>query len=288
MNASILGYKHFHECTKAPEDVMARALAGVLTKAGAAADIGALIVASADARLFGDRSLLPRLMEKLGLLNALPVAITAQECTGLLSAIDLGCRYVRDGTCRKVLVVSYDRAAHDTQRIRPFGVVSDAAAACFVGAGDTLDYRVLGFALRSDLAGMRGNDDFDNRRALAIAVTNEVLSKASASLAEVNKAFGTNFYKPLAMFNAAAIGLTEAQVYAGRAAEVGHCLCADPLINLAEFDAQSSAETAGQRYLLQAYAPGFLASMLLERRACQVSSADRLSVTRGAGDRVAL
>ncbi|MBB6244694.1 hypothetical protein [Rhodanobacter sp. MP1X3] len=142
MNVSILDYMRFRECTGAPEDVITRAFESYLAKAGRGmVDIRALIVTPADVLLCEDRSLRARLLDRLGLVNSLPVAIIPHECSGVLAAIKLACRYVRGGACRKVpLVASFDRAAQDSRRIQPFGVISDA-------------YRVLSFAMRSDRAG---------------------------------------------------------------------------------------------------------------------------------------
>ena len=266
MSAGLLGYEYFYESKLTPEESISRAISRTLATTGVLArDVQMLIVASADVGFLADRQLLPRLLQRLGLSSALPLTITSQECTGLLSAIHLAHSYVQGKSFKNVLVVSFDRECDDAQRIQPFGVVSDAVVACLVSSAGDMDFLVKGFSHVSDLRGMQGDDDFANRKSLTIAGTDEVFAGSGASLTGVKKVFGTNFFMPLAKYNAAALGLAEHQLYSERTPEFGHCLCADPLLNLgAYFDSEQDWDP-GDLFLLQAYAPGFLASMLIER-----------------------
>jgi 3-oxoacyl-[acyl-carrier-protein] synthase-3 len=273
MSAALLGYEHFYENRLAPEESIARAVSRSLAATGVAArDVQMLIVASADVDFLADRPLLPRLLQRLGLVSALPLTITSQECTGLLSAIHLAHHYVQGQSLDNVLVVSHDRARDDAQRIQTFGVVSDAVTACLVSSTAGMEFRLKGFSHVSDLRGMQGEDDFANRKALTTAGTDAVFAGSGASVAAVKKVFGTNFFKPVAKYNATALGLQEHQLTMERALEFGHCLCADPLLNLGAYLDSGQAFDRGDLFLLQAYAPGFLASMLVE---CATASSSR-------------
>ncbi|MCQ4163595.1 hypothetical protein [Tahibacter harae] len=266
MNPALLGYGHFHECTEPAEQPICRAIAASLADTGlAAADVDLFIIAAADVDYLAARKLIPELLHQCGLDAALPMTVTSQECTSLLSAIDMARRYVAGGAFRNVLVVCYDKARSEAQRIQSFGVISDAAVACVVSAELPLEFRIRGYAHRSDLAGMRGGDDFASRRALLGKVTGDVLAQGGVALANVRKVFATNFFRPLAKFNAATLGLAEDQLYTDLSPEIGHCLCGDPLINFSGFLAGAAVPAASGLYLLQAYAPGFLASMLVEQ-----------------------
>lgn len=265
MSAALLGYEYFYESRLAPEESIARAVSRSLDATGVPArDVQMLIVASADVGFLADRQLLPRLLQRLGLVAALPLTITSQECTGLLSAIHLAHHYVQGQSISNVVVVSYDCARDDSERIQTFGVVSDAVTACVVSSAGGMDFLVKGFSHVSDLRGMQGEDDFANRKALTTAGTDAVFAGSGASLAAVKKVFGTNFFKPVAKYNASAIGLLEHQLYMERAPEFGHGLCADPLLNLGAYLDSGQPCGRGDQFLLQAYAPGFLASMLVE------------------------
>lgn len=283
MSAGMLGFEYFYENRLAPEESMSRAISRTLGKTGVSArDVQMLIVASADVGFLEDRQLLPRLLQRLGLSSALPLTITSQECAGLLSAIDLALGYVQSKALSHVLVVSYDRARDDAHRIQTFGVVSDAVAACLVSSAGYVEFSVKGFSHVSDLSGMQRDDDLASRASLATLGTDKVFANSGTGLARVKKVFGTNFFTPLVKYNAATLGMVEHQLYTERASEFGHCLCADPLLNLAAYVESERDWGRHDLFLLQAYAPGFLASMLvecLESRGDRVKSSIRTEVT---------
>lgn len=275
MSAGLLGYEYFYESKLVPEEPISRAISRTLAATGVPVhDIQMLIVASADVGFLADRQLLPRLLRRLGLSSALPLTITSQECTGLLSAINLAHSYVRGNSFNSILVVSYDRARDDAKRIQTFGVVSDAVVACLVSSVGDMDFLVKGFSHVSDLRGMQSDDDFANRKSLTTAGTDQVFAGSGTSLARVKKVFGTNFFKPVAKYNASTLGLAEHQLYMERTPEFGHCLCADPLLNLGAYFDSEQGWDRGDLFLLQAYAPGFLASMLIERVTAPKSRSD--------------
>ena len=103
----------------------------------------------------------------------------------------------------------------------------------------------------------------------------EIVAGSGVGLGAVRRAFSTNFFTPIAKYNAAATGLAEQQLYIAHAAEVGHCLCADPLVTLAAYLDSGQRWSAGDIFLLQAYAPGFLAAMLVEAAAPPPSRSQR-------------
>ncbi|MBB6244692.1 hypothetical protein [Rhodanobacter sp. MP1X3] len=64
-----------------------------------------------------------------------------------------------------------------------------------------------------------------------------------AWLVEVNNVLGTNFFKPLAMFYASSLGLADAEVLSAEPSKSVISLCADPLINLDDFDTVQHGST---------------------------------------------
>lgn len=265
MNAQLLSYGWFHETTVSPEESISKTIAGTLMSTGVdAGRVDMLIVASTDADFLAHGKLMPNLLHRNGLSNALPLTVTSQECASLLSAIDLACRYVSDGTCRNIVVVSYDKAPSEAKRIQQFGILSDAACACMVSSEFPLEFRTKIFSHKSDLRGMRGNDDFATKKALIESSIASIFAPGTGSLADVRKVFATNFFRPLARFYASTMRLAERQTFMDVSRDVGHCLCADPLINLSTYLRDPGSRQNGDTYLLQSYAPGFLASMLIE------------------------
>lgn len=265
MNSSLLRYRHFRESTLAPDAAISAVMARCLKNTGVdASKVDVFILTSASAEFLANRKLMPDLLKRHGLLHAVPMAIVAQECTGLLAAIHAACMRIRSGLGQRILVASYDHAVEDAHRIQTFGVISDATVACLISAVDSLDFRVLGFAQYGDVQGMHGEDNLDQRAALINKVTGAVLADAGTSLAGVAKVFSTNFFWPLASYNAAAAGISANLLHSDTLLDLGHCLCADALINLDHYSRNAAAQQ-GERYLLQAFAMGLLASMLVQR-----------------------
>lgn len=265
MSSALLRYRSYRESTLAPCDAIGSVVLRCLERVGvAAADIDLFVLTSADASFLADRKLVPSLLARHGLVRAVPMAIVSQECTGLLSAIHIASRYIRSGLSRRILVASYDRGGVDADRIQSFGVVSDAASACLVSSQEPLDFKVLGFAQYGDVQGMQGEDDFDQRQALINRVNAAALAEAGVSLDDIGRVFSTNFFWPLASFYAAAAGIPSNLLHDATLFDVGHCLSADALLNLDDYHRRAEGRP-GQRYLLQAFAMGLLASMVVER-----------------------
>jgi 3-oxoacyl-[acyl-carrier-protein] synthase-3 len=267
MNPALLAYGDFHESTLPPVDMLEQAVAGSLAKAGVApGQVDALILATADPGFLSeDRALLAKLLDKAGLYKALPQVLTGQECTCLLSALNDAWNRIATGAARTIVVACYDFVESEQERVQSFGIVSDAAIACVVSIDVELPFGWRRFSLQSDIHGMRGEDDFDSRKRLIDGVSKHVLHAGDVSLSDVDKVFSTNFFTPLSTFNARTMGLKEGQLYTGTTSRIGHCMNADPLINLAAFSEEATGEPIGTLYLLQAYAPGFLATSLIER-----------------------
>ena len=272
MNSALLRYRYFRESTLAPGTVISRVIERCLKDTGVeASDIDMFILTSASAGFLADRRLVPDLLKRHGLLHTVPMAIVAQECTGLLSAIHTACMHIRSGLGRRILVASYDQGGEDAHRIQPFGVISDAAVACLISSIDPLDFRVLGFAQYGNVQGMHGEDNLDQRQALINKVTLAALSDVGMQLAGVAKVFSTNFFWPLATYNATAAGFSTQLLHADTLLDLGHCLSADALINLDHYNRKPAGQP-GDRYLLQAFAMGLLASMLVERTGAVVQA----------------
>lgn len=272
MSSALLRYRHFRESTLAPDEVIARVTERCLKSINvAASDVDMFILTSADARFLADRKLLPNLLKRHGFTRTVPMAIVSQECTGLLSAIHMACTRIRGGLDRRILVASYDHGEADAHRIQPFGVISDAATACMVSSLEPLDFKVLGFAQYGDVHGMHGEDNLDQRQGLINKVTAAVLADAGMALGNVAKVFSTNFFWPLTTYNATTAGFSISLLHDETLLEVAHCLSADALINLDHYR-RKPAGRPGDRYLLQAFAMGLLASMLVERTGALVQA----------------
>jgi 3-oxoacyl-[acyl-carrier-protein] synthase-3 len=262
-NKALLGCEHFHQSDKSPIQMLGGAIKEAVENASLqAGEIDQLIIASANLQpLLGDSQQVAQLLVQNGLVNAIPMAITGQECTGLLSAIEMARMIIMQGQRRRVLVVSFDKLDDGASRVKPFGVFSDAAFACVI-SDEVGQLEILNANNRFNFDAMQQTDNAANRKAFAIEATQDVLATAKIQLSDIAKVFSTNFYQPIASFNAAALGLSKTQLSTQTSKEHGHCVCGDPILNLSDHLSRCDSKT-GEHYLLQSYAPGFLASVLL-------------------------
>lgn len=264
-NKQLIGCNAFMQHKGEVYDLIASVLRGCLEKSGIPpAEFSHLYIVSADLTpLVADRTQMVRLLNQHGLLHAVPMLITGLECTGLITTLQIASQQVNnDGG--KALVVSFDLESSDLRRIKPFGVVSDAAT-CTVVSAQSGEYEWLGAVNQSEIKGMSGEDDFESRQQLASQVTQKTLSHASVQMSDIKWIFSTNFYKPIADFNASTLGIERGLIYGQTMLDYGHCVCSDALLNLDHYT-QQNAPLSGELYMLQAYAPGFMAVAII--RAC--------------------
>lgn len=176
----------------------------------------------------------------------------------MLTAIDVASRSLRDEDMGNALVVCFDVTSSDEDRVAPYGVLSDAASSCILSKGDG-GLQVLGYASGYDWQGATGTDDFNVRTQLGQSVLKKSLQRAGLQLHQVSRVFSTNFFEPISKVYAAALSLK--QVYT-RTAAYGHCACSDPIINMLDY-LQSNPAASGEHFMLQSYAPGFMAMLPL-------------------------
>lgn len=261
-NKALIGCNKFHRSNKSADELLRPAIESTLRSANLkASEVQALIICSADiSALQEDREALPGLLASCELDHAVPYLITGQECTGLLSGIMLADTMLSNLSTGNILVASFDLAG-GSERVKPFGVASDAAFCCLV-SGSQNSYEILGACNKTSLAGMLGKDDFNSREKLALEGTQETLKGEKLQLSDIQQVFSTNFYKPIADFNASTLGVAKSQLYIPTSGEHAHCVCGDALLNLMHFEEQQ-LQKQGQLHLLQSYAPGWLASILI-------------------------
>lgn len=217
---------------------------------------------------------LNNLLSRAKLNHATPMAVTLQECTSGLGAIHTAQALMRSLNEKHTIVVCID-VADDKARIQPFGVLSDAVSSCVLSHIDNLDeqtelhspnvqspsFKLLSYANTIDSKGLASEDDFDSRKAAATQSFSNALNNADVTKDALKHICSTNFYQPLADFNAQALQLNKQLLRINTAKSHGHCVCSDPLINLLH-----STETIqnDEIIMLQAYAPGFVTHIVLK------------------------
>ncbi|MBM0106543.1 hypothetical protein JM946_17580 [Steroidobacter sp. S1-65] len=260
-NTKMLGCRYFYEARQPLEEMISATMSRTLADAALdASEIDAFVFASARHTAESlDRSFVQRLLQKHGLQRAMPLAVSLQECLSLLTAIDVATRSLQDEDMRSALVVCFDVTPSDDDRVAPYGVLSDAASSCIVSKGRS-GLQILGYASGYDWQGATGTDDFNVRTRLGQSVLKKSLQRAGLQPQQLSKVFSTNFFEPISKVYAAALSLK--QVYTRTAASYGHCACSDPIINMLDY-LHSNPAASGEHFMLQSYAPGFMAMLPL-------------------------
>lgn len=267
MGLAAMGCENFGQITAPPEVAIKACIARTLERSGhAASEIDQLIFATSDNHLhqIGD-TFARSIMIDLGLDRATPSLVGLQQCVGSLTAVDRAARLVDTGAAALVLVVAFDIVDDDDQRVQPFALFGDAVTTCLVGADRSGELCWQAHRTGLDPAGLRGEDDFASRKSTADAAIKGALGDAGIAIGDIKASFSTNFFKPIALFNANISGIASAKLAVPTMKLRGHCGNCDWMMNL---EAYCDAETLvpGDPFLAQAFAPGFSACAVLRAK----------------------
>jgi 3-oxoacyl-[acyl-carrier-protein] synthase III len=250
-------------------DLAADAAAAALRAAGLTpAGIGALVVCTN--RIAGPAEghgrFVQRLLAGAGLGDLPCYGIHLNRCVNLLAGLDVARALVLSGRHERVLVITADILAPGADRMAPYALFSDGAAACVVAAdpGPPGSYELLGCATAQDAATLEWTAEISSD--LARAVTDELLGAAGLKLGEVAALAHANIFTPLVMMKERQAGFSAEQLYLDNIPRIGHCFAADPLINLVDRAAAGHLRP-GAYALLAASVPGSRIGALLRRAA---------------------
>lgn len=211
-----------------------------------------------------DEDFAARVLTALGLDEALPVVIALQQCCASLTALRYGWDQFADADVNNVVVVSFGYTPQDADRVRSFAFFGDAVASCLIGREAPGSLRLLSSAIGVDRLGLVGQDSFLSRQAVARRAYEKAFDGSGHSLDDVAKVFPTNLYRPLAMFNAMAVGVDPGALhFTDTLAAYAHCGNSDWMVNLMDYETTAGIQP-GAVYVAQASAPGFFACGLLE------------------------
>lgn len=201
-------------------------------------------------------------MAGLGMPTAAFTGVTLNRCTNLLAGIDLASALVAAGRHRSVLVVTTDAVADESERFEQFALFSDGAASCLVAAErhGAPAYELLG------CASAQANADLDWSHEISSDLSREVndalLKPDGSALADIAGLLHANLFLPLVGMKERQAGFAATQLDTRNVARVGHCFAADPLINLADREADGRVAD-GERYVLAVSVPGVRHGVLL-------------------------
>lgn len=192
------------------------------------------------------------------------------RCVNLLAAIDTATAFVAAGRHRRVLVVTTDAVADESDRMVSYALFSDAAASCLIaaegdsaggtGTGTDAGYEILGCATAQDRLSLDHSNEISAD--LARTVNDRLLAPVGMKLGDVAGLMHANIFKPVVVMKELQAGFTPAQLYTDNITRVGHCFAADPLINLVDRAALGELEP-GRHCMLAAAVAGQRIGVLL-------------------------
>lgn len=263
-----LGGKTFWQMTAPVETYVARCVAATLVASGVAAtDVQHVVFATMDKNLRHlDQDFARKVLGDVGLINSMPALVSMQQCASSLGAVDHARRLFTDPGVEHALVVALDFVVDDAERIQPFALFGDAVTSCLLSRGAAGGLAVLAYGANMDFSGLVGRDNFETRKKLVVATLARVLEQGGTRLDQVERCFTTNFFKPVALFNAGVCGVQRKQLCIDTLPTRAHCGNCDWMVNLVHHREQVGL-VPGAKYLAQAFAPGFFGCVLLEAAA---------------------
>lgn len=265
MDFAAMGCGTFRTMTRPVEEYAVEAIRRTLGRhAVAPPDVDHVVFATSDAQLGPlGRDFAVRVLDAAGLTASVPVVLSFQQCCSSLTALQYAWDLFRDERVANVVLVSLDFTPDDRDRVRSFALFGDAVASCLISRSRPGLVRLLASAVHTDEAGLRGEDSFVSRQKVAQASLARVWEKSGERLEDVTKAFPTNLYKPVTVFNAMVAGVRQETLHFTETLHAyGHCGTSDWMINLVDHQSRDGIRP-GATYLALASAPGFFACGLL-------------------------
>jgi len=265
LSLSAMGCGTFWQMTRPLESYVRSCVAKTLAASGVAAEsVGCMVFATMDNNLQKlDQNFTRNVLADSGLVNCIPVLVTMQQCVSSLAAVEYARRAFDDPRVQHAIVVAFDFVTADADRVRPFALFGDAVTSCMVSRSDGKGLALSAYGVNVDFAALSGRDSFESRKRVAVTTLEQVLARAGVTLESIERCFSTNFYKPVALFNAGACGVPRAKLYIDSLKTRAHCGNCDWMINLEHYR-EHVGFTAGKKYLVQSFAPGFFACAVLE------------------------
>lgn len=264
MDFATTGCGTFRKMSGPVQRYVGEAVARTLSQSGLAPkDVDHMVFATTDGSLgIVGRDFVAEILSAVGLVRCVPVILSFQQCCGSVSALSYALTLFSDPDVRNVVVVAFDFTANDIDRVRRFALFGDAATSCLVsreGGG----LRLVSSAVRVDFEGLLGRDSIASRQQAAQEAMSAVLSAGGTSLDGVTMVFPTNLFMPLTLFSSVVLGIHKTKLhFTETLRSVGHCGNCDWMLNFMSYR-DTVGLRSGERYLLQASAPGFIAWGLL-------------------------
>ncbi|UTH76432.1 hypothetical protein [Chromobacterium sp. IIBBL 290-4] len=258
----LFGWGHFHETKRSLTDLIVETAQRTLDASGLAPDqIDVLLVCSTNMRT-AHEPFYPELLQRLGLSRAFPIGIAWGDCAMLMSALETACSLLKTGR-RTVLIVAANRIEQESYRFQRYALFSDGAVSCLATAERCEGYEVLGSHAMSQSQVVQGDAEPDDST-LYRACHDHLMQGMGMRIGDIERVLASNVFLPVLAIKEGRIGAARAQLYLDNVVRIGHCFCADPLVNLRDLDASGVGRDGGV-LMLTANASGLRGQMVLRR-----------------------
>ena len=263
LSLTAMGCKTFRQMTQPVESYVVKCIRTTIAASGVPADqVDHIIFSTMDKNLpYLDADFARNMLSETGLTNCIPVFLSMQQCVSSLGAVDHAQRLFADPDVKHVLLCAFDYVPDDQKRIQSFALFGDAVTSCMMRREGGLTLR--SHAVGIDFAGLMGKDNFESRKHVVLTTMKRILEESDTKIEDVERCFSTNFFKPVAWFNASVAGIHRSKLYLDTLPTRAHCGNCDWMINLVQFQNEAGM-TLGKRYLVSSFAPGFFAGAILE------------------------
>jgi 3-oxoacyl-[acyl-carrier-protein] synthase III len=220
-------------------------------------DIDLVLICSVNFHAAGSK-ICQTILSKLGLSRAFPVGLTLNDCTMLLSTLELA-RSLIVGGQNHVLVVSVNKVEDERHRFLSYALFSDGAVACMVSRNAPKGYEILGSEL---LSGVRstGESDISDDGPLYLEAQRRFTNKLKLSVADLDQVFCNNLFAPIVKIKEGRLGVRLDQLFLDNISRTAHCFSADTLINLVDYSSSGHLRN-GSLVMLTSDAEGLRAQI---------------------------
>jgi 3-oxoacyl-[acyl-carrier-protein] synthase III len=264
LSLSALGCKLFNQMTGRLEDAVKasikRTLEAAMVSPGAVSHV---LFATSDNHLHHVHDNFAReILIDLSLDRAIPTILSLQQCVSSLTAVHYAHRLFAEPDVEHVVVACFDLVSTERDRIQSFALFGDAVSSCLVSREIKGGFALKAYRLGIDRDGLQGRDSFESRKKVASAALTAALAQADTGLSGIEACFSTNFFKPIALFNANICGIPSNKLAIPTLSRRAHCGNCDWMMNLVDHQ-ENAGVVQGGRYLANAFAPGFYACAVL-------------------------
>jgi 3-oxoacyl-[acyl-carrier-protein] synthase-3 len=265
LDPQLWGWGCFRQTAKSIEQLAIETGLGTLRATGTAgSDVEAVILCST--RIPGGPEdhggFMQAIFAGLGVKNAYFVGVTLNRCANMLVALQIAQALVVGECYRNILIITADRVTDEAARMERFAIFSDGAASCLVIAESGGGYDLLGSAITHDTATAGWDNEIS--ALLARKANAMLLDRRNMAAGDIGRVMHANLYKPVVVMKERQAGFGPAQLFLENIERFGHCFAADPIINLADNEAQARI-AAGEHVLLASSVPGSRAAILLRK-----------------------